>query len=82
MHRTSWLLEEQLLFEHLMEYEEDMVLNRQERWLLHLWVRDGNDVCSNPWGYCYDDGWQMDYITALRFHEEIYENIKRVAEES
>ena len=78
MHRTSWSLAEQMLLESLLEYEEHLVLTRLERRLLHLWVKAGHDVRSNPWGYCYDDGWQMDYITALRFDEEI----KRMAEES
>lgn len=82
MYRTSWTLKEQILLEGLLEYEEFLVLNRRERWLLHLWVKAGHDVCSNPWGYCFDDGWQMDYITALRFDEEMYETIKRMAEES
>ena len=40
------------------------------------------DICPNSWEYCYDDGWQMDYITALQFDEEMYETIKRMAEES
>lgn len=82
MHRTSWTWAEQMLFEPLLEYEEYFTLTRRESWLLHLWVKTGHDVCSNPWGYCFDDDWQMDYITALRFDEEMYETIKRMAEES
>ena len=57
-------------------------LSPSERNELLLWLKLGNDLNSNPWGYLYPDGWQMDYITALRLDMETYETMKRVAEES
>ena len=40
-------LEKQLMLEHLSEYEAQYTLTRQERQLLHCWVRSGNDVTTN-----------------------------------
>lgn len=75
-------LEKQLMLEQLSEYEAQYILTRQERQQLRRWVRDGNDVTSNPWHYEYGDGWEMDFICALRMDEGIYETRKRMAEES
>ena len=74
-------LEKQLQREQLSEYESNFTLTRLERQLLRRWVRHGNDVISNPWHYG-DDGWKLDFITALRIDLGIYELRKRMAEES
>lgn len=71
-----------ILLERLSEYEENCCLTHSERIQLRRWVKYGNDINSNPWGYCYDDGWELDFITALRMDIETYETIKRMAEES
>lgn len=82
MHKYISPLEKQLMLEQLSEYESQYHLTRQERQQLRRWVRDGNDINSNPWNYEYDDGWKMDFICALRTDEGIYETRKRMAEES
>ena len=82
MHKYISPLEKQLMLEQLSEYESQYHLTRQERQQLRRWVRCGNDVTSNPWHYEYGDGWEMDFIYALRMDEQIYETIKRMAEES
>ena len=82
MYRYRSPLEKQILREQLSEYETQYTLTPDERKLLHHWVRCGNDVTSNPWHYEYGDGWAMDFIYALRLDEQIYETIKRIAEES
>lgn len=70
------------LHEQLRECKAYHSLTPSERNGLLLWIKRGNDLNSNPWGCHYGDGWQMDYITALRLDEEVYETMKRVAEES
>lgn len=75
-------LKRAILMEHLSEYEENCCINHSERIQLHRWIKLGNDINSNPWGYCYDEIWEMDFITALRMDNETYETMKRVAEES
>lgn len=74
--------EKQILLEQLSEYEARHSLTHQEQRLLHRWVRSGNHVTSNPWHYKYLDGWEMDFISALRMDEGTYETLKRMAEES
>ena len=82
MYKYVSSFEKQLMSEQLSEYESQYHLSRQERLLLRLWVRSGNDINSNPWNYEYGDGWKMDFICALRMDEGIYETRKRMAEES
>ena len=82
MHKYISSLEKQLMLEQLSEYESLYHLTRQERLQLHRWVRNGNDINSNPWNYECGDGWKLDFICALRMDAEIYETRKRMAEES
>ena len=82
MRRNIPLLKTSLLYEQLRECEAYHSLTPSERAGLLLWLKQGNDFNSNPWGYHYGDGWQMDYITALMLDIETYETMKRVAEES
>lgn len=82
MRRNIPLQKMQLLLEQLRECESYASLTEPERNELLLWLKRGNDLNSNPWGYHYSDGWQIDYITALRLDIETYETMKRVAEES
>ena len=82
MYKYRSPLEKQILQEQLSEYETQYTLTSEERQRLRHWVLSGNDVTSNPWHYEYDDGWEMDFIYALRMDEQIYETIKRMAEES
>jgi len=38
---------------------------------LREWVASGNSVYDNPYFYSDESGWPMDYISAMRFDEEI-----------
>lgn len=82
MRRNTPLRKTSLLYEQLRECEAYHSLTSSERNELLLWIKHGNDFNSNPWGYHYGDGWQMDYITALQLDIETYETMKRMAEES
>lgn len=82
MRRNIPLRKTPVLMEQLRECSAYRSLSPSERDDLLLWLKLGNDLNSNPWGCHYPDGWQMDYITALRLDIETYETMKRVAEES
>ena len=82
MRRNIYLRKASSLHKQLREWEAYNLLSSAERNELLLWVKNGNDLNSNPWGYHYSDGWEMDYITALQLDIETYETMKRVAEES
>jgi len=82
MRRNIPLRKTSVLYEQLRECQAYQSLTPSERDGLRLWIKPGNDLNSNPWGYDYGDGWQMDYITALKLDLETYETMKRMAEES
>lgn len=82
MYKYRSPFEKQLMLEQLSEYEAQYVLTRRERQQLRHWVHAGNEITSNPWHYESGDGWEMDFICALRMDEGIYETRKRMAEES
>ena len=52
--------------EILKEMEEVVPMTLSERHKLRIWVRNGHDVESNPWGYLDSDGCPMNYIQAYR----------------
>lgn len=70
------------LNEQLRECSCFNTLSNRDRNNLMFWLYNGHDITSNPWGYCYENGWDMDYITALKLDEETYELMKRMAEEN
>lgn len=74
-------LEREYLRDNLREFEETVPMTLPERNALRRWVRGGHDINSNPWGYCYGDGWEMSYLDALRTDVVEYEQMKEMAEE-
>lgn len=70
------------LNEQLRECSDFNTLSNRNRNNLMIWLYNGHDITSNLWGYCYKDGWDMDYITALKLDEGTYELMKRMAEEN
>ena len=54
--------------------EKLMALNEKEE--LHKWVASGNDSYGNGYGYCFENGYQMDYIEAERINMELCEQHK------
>lgn len=73
--------EKELLWEQLEEYEETVPMTTPERKELHQWVRQGNSIYSNPWGYTRGDGYPMSYLNALRTDTYNYYTMKELAEE-
>lgn len=62
----------------LREYEPTICgMTAQERKELREWVESGNDVFENPWRISRENGWPMDYIHALRFHNDMAEEMAR-----
>ncbi len=65
--------EQKYLKESLMKYENEKPMMPNEKAKLHEWVASGHDPYENEWGYCFENGHQMDFIEAVRFIEELYE---------
>ena len=60
------------LRKELKEYMQNTVgMTKSEINELREWVASGNSVYDNPYFYSDDSGWPMDYISAMRFDEEI-----------
>lgn len=74
-------IERQYLRDRLREFETTVSMTLPERNALRRWVREGHDVNTNPWGYCDDDGWEMNYLEAFRTDLVEYELMKEMAEE-
>lgn len=52
--------------QQLLEMEEVVPMTLSERANLRNWVRNGNDINSNPWKYFDMDGSNMNYLKAYR----------------
>ena len=50
----------------LQEMEEVVPMTLRERCCLRKWVRQGNEVESNPWNYMDSDGTPLNYLQAFR----------------
>lgn len=74
--------QKEYLWDRLREFEDTVPMTRPERDALHRWVRGGHDINSNPWGYDYGDGWEMNYLEAMRMEVFEYERMKELAEEN
>jgi hypothetical protein len=65
-----------MLQKQLREFEPTICdMTAQERKELREWVKYGNDVFDNPWCISWENGWPMDYIHALRFHNDMVEEM-------
>lgn len=60
----------ELLTEQLKKYEKEMVMTSEERRELRKWVAKGRSPYDNG-DYIYgENGWPMDFVSAMRFVEE------------
>lgn len=60
----------EILTEQLKKYEKEMAMTSDERKELHKWVARGNSPYDNG-DYIYgENGWPMDFVSALRFVDE------------
>ena len=49
-----------------LSFIKNVPLTIRERWELRRWVRTGHSLTNNPWGYCDDRGYNMNFIDAYR----------------
>lgn len=73
---------QEILTAQLKEYElkfKDMT--KSERHLLHMWVRKGNSPYENGDYVCDDNCQPMDFVSTLRFWEDIQEYYNSLSEE-
>lgn len=61
-----------LLRAQLKQYKAEISLTDEEIQELEMWVSNGHSPYENPDLVCYESGYLMDYISALRFLQEEY----------
>ncbi len=52
------------------QYLQEMDATPEEREAVLLWVNEGNDIESNPFYTCNENGSTMDFLSALRIAYE------------
>ncbi len=73
---------QKMLIKELKEYEKTFTdMTREEKHLLHMWVRNGNSPYDNGDYVCDDSGYPMDYVSTLRFWADIQEYYNSLSEE-
>jgi len=71
-----------ILVEQLNEYEHSFKdMSKEERKLLHEWVKNGNSPYENGDYVCDDNCHPMDFVNTLRFWEEMNEYYDSLTEE-
>lgn len=65
--------EQKYLEDVLTKYKNEKSMTPDEKVELHKWVASGHDPYENGWGYCFENGHQMDFLEAVRFIEELCE---------
>ena len=61
------------LKESLEKYKSKKLMTLDEKSELHKWVASGGSPYENGYGYCFENGNQMDFIEAERTNIELYE---------
>ena len=56
----------QLNMEAFYEMDECVPMTKSERNALRSWVKQGNDIETNPWEFADSDGWPLNYLQAYR----------------
>ncbi len=71
----------EILTEQLKKYEKEMTMTNEERRELHKWVAKGRSPYDNG-DYIYgENGWPMDFVSALRFVDDQLEWFASLSEE-
>ncbi|MCR4998029.1 MAG: hypothetical protein K6A61_12125 [Butyrivibrio sp.] len=71
-----------ILVEQLNEYEHSFKdMSKEERKLLHEWVKNGNSPYENGDYVCDDNCQPMDFVNTLRFWEDMREYSDSLSEE-
>lgn len=71
----------EFLIEQLKKYEKEMAMTSDERQELHKWVARGRSPYDNGDYICGENGWPMDFVSALRFQDEQIEWFESLSEE-
>lgn len=74
-------LEEMFLRNRLEKYESEMEMTEGERSALHQWVAEGNDPYCNGCFWYNENGSEMDFISAMRMDETMYDELNAMSEE-
>jgi len=61
--------------QELRDFENTYPLTLGERKEVRKWVSDGNSINTNPWFYYFDNGYEMNYLDAMRFDDELYKEM-------
>ncbi len=71
-----------ILIKQLKEYERSFTdMTKEERHLLHMWVRKGNSPYDNGDYVCDGGGYPLDFVSTLRFWEDVQEDYDSLSEE-
>ena len=80
-HKNVPLEHREFLTEQLKKYEKEMAMTSEERKELHKWVARGRSPYDNG-DYIYgENGWPMDFVSALRFEADQMEWFASLSEE-
>ena len=71
----------EFLTEQLKKYEKEMAMTSDERKELHKWVASGRSPYDNGDYICGENGWPMDFVSAMRFVNEQLEWFESLSEE-
>lgn len=69
------------LLKQLKEYEANTPMNKEERKALHDWVANGRSPYDNGDYICGDNGFPLDFISALRAEKELRDWFDSLSEE-
>ena len=75
MDKTYLKERKKIILREFREFENTYLMTSSERKEVHKWASDGNSIHTNPWYWSYENGCEMDYLDALRFEKELYENM-------
>lgn len=80
-HKNVPLEHREFLTEQLKKYEKEMAMTSEERKELHKWVARGRSPYDNG-DYIYgENGWPMDFVSAMRFEADQMEWFASLSEE-
>lgn len=71
----------EILTEQLKKYEKEMTMTSEERRELHKWVAKGHSPYDNGDFIYGENGWPMDFVSALRFVDDQLEWFASLSEE-
>ena len=71
----------EFLTTQLKQYEKEIVMTSNERKELYKWVASGRSPYDNGDYICGENGWPLDFVSAMRFEEEQMKWFQSLSEE-